>query len=104
MSEEKQERKPKWDQPEIEDFSDEDAEQARQKLCNPNFGGCRPVMDGGCRPMGVNVGMCRPNAVCSPSGPGFCRPGRLCFPHFYFMHPYCRPNGFNHGFGCFPRR
>lgn len=101
MSEEKQERKPKWDQPEIEDFSDENNqldEQGRQKGGNPNYGGCRP--------MAVGMWMCRPNTMCYPSsGAWMCRPRRPCYPHaeFHSMNPYCRPNGFNYGYGCYPR-
>ena len=100
MSEDKQERKPKWDQPEIEDFSDDNNQLddlPKQRWCNPY---------GGCRPMTTGTWMCRPNTFCYPSNAGMCRPRRPpCYPHaeFQAMNPYCRPNGFNYGYGCYPR-
>lgn len=101
MSEDKQERKAKWDQPEIEDFTDEYSEsgdQSRQKWWGHHHGGCRPMVAGGWP--------CRPNSACYPAGAWACNPHRPCYPRvgFQLFNPYCRPNGFNYGYGCYPRR
>lgn len=114
MDERKEGRKAKWEEPEIEDFQQETGE-AREDFtmerpsekhgCRPQFGGCRP-QSGGCRPQS---GGCRPwygGGGCFPFSGGSCMPRRGCYPRilFFSISPYCRPYGFNYGYGCFPRR
>lgn len=118
MDERKEERKAKWEQPEIEEFQGEqereasaDEEYDRKHGCGPNQGGCRPAYGGGCPPQ--HGGGCRPQqggGGCNPGNfgchPRMCAPRKGCYPlvGFLFMGPYCRPYGFNYGYGCFPRR
>lgn len=106
--EEKKDRKAKWDQPEIEDFEAAQPleELERKPYCRPQHDGCRPQhdgcrpMSGGCPPMG-----CGPGHGCRPSQQWVCAPRKACYPYigFQIFNPYCRPYGFNYGYGCFPR-
>lgn len=98
MSEEKEPTRAKWEHPELEDALEAAPEESRDpggaKACRP-YGGCRPYgPPGGCHPHGHG-------AVS-----GGCMPYRMCYPRQggYGVYPYCRPYGFNYGYGCYPRR
>lgn len=93
MCDEDDGRRAKWDQPEIDDFGDSDG-QRQAKGCSPYHNSCLPMNS------------CRPHAVCYPSGSWACRPHRPCYPQIGFIsiYPYCRPYGFNYGYGCYPRK
>ena len=114
-----EDKRAKWEQPEIEDF---------QEDCSGNSEGCgedERVVVGtyqkGCYPMPYGFGVCNPRkGMCYPRkgmyypyGYGFypwyiyCAPRYGCYPYggYYSGHAtYCRPYGFNYGYGCYPRR
>lgn len=107
MSEEKETTRAKWEQPELTDASEDAAEDSRDSgakaWCRPH-GSCRPQTPGGCRPYSGPPGGCRPYGHGAVTGG--CMPYRMCYPRQggYGVYPYCRPYGFNYGYGCFPRR
>lgn len=105
-------KRAKWEQPEIEDFQEE---------CSENSEGCgedERVVVGtyqkGCYPMPYGFGVCNPRkGISYPYGYGVypwyihCAPRYACYPSggIYSSHgTYCRPYGFNYGYGCYPRR
>lgn len=113
MSDKKEEMRAKWQQPEIEEFAEaqeegnHDEEYDRKSWCNPRNSGCRPMMPSNY----PSYGMCNPRkGGCYPynKGPQWnmnCAPRQGCYPyvHFYHQGTYCRPYGFNYGYGCYPR-
>ncbi len=111
-------KKPKWEQPEIEDFQEDYSEES-EDYCEESEGcdGERVVVgtyQKGCYPMPYGFGVCSPRkGVCHPYGYGnyHCAPRHGCYPYLYYSGygNYCRPYGFNYGYGfygygCYPRR
>lgn len=114
MKDDKQEedKRAKWEQPEIDDFQDQGGPQAEETEDG------RAVVSSyyqkGCYPMPYGMGVCHPRkGTCYPyhyyGGYPFhmhCAPRHGCYPYFYYggYGTYCRPYGFNYGYGCYPRR
>lgn len=103
-------KRPKWEQPEIEDFQEdysgesEDGDDERKVV---------GTYQKGCYPMPYGFGVCNPRkGVYYHPSHMHCAPRHSCYPYFFYSGhgTYCRPYGFNYGYGfmygygCYPRR
>jgi hypothetical protein len=111
-------KRPKWEQPEIEDFQEESSKQSEggndERVVVASYQtGCYPRPYGGNRSCSARKGLCYPYGYGSYPWYMYCAPRYSCYPSsgYYGWHgTYCRPYGFNYGYGysygygCYPRR